>query len=132
MTMTRLSPADGDLLERYDHLYDDVIYSLHVDFPRSPRRMSAEVVIYSHGAGADPAWIHLRLRFLNVKAFQFTESNVSYQVISDGARISWKDGAVTLDLDPGSDGIDDPDPDHVSKFFITAEACEWAEDPAPD
>ncbi|MCP3140542.1 hypothetical protein [Pyxidicoccus xibeiensis] len=130
--MTRLSPADGDLLVRYGHLYDDVIYSLHVDFPDRTRRMAAEVVIYAREAGAGPNWMHLRLRFLNVKAFQFTEGNVSYQVISDGARISWKDGAVTLDLDPGSDGIDNPYPDHVSRFFITAEACEWAEEPAPD
>ncbi|RKG77323.1 hypothetical protein D7V88_31170 [Corallococcus terminator] len=71
------------------------------------------------------------MRFLNVMAFQFTEGNISYQVIDNGVRISWKDGLVTLDLDPGPNGIDEPIPDRVSEFFITAKACEWEEEAIP-
>ncbi|WP_147443576.1 hypothetical protein [Corallococcus sicarius] len=131
--MTPLRPEDGDLLVRYGHLYDDVIHSLHVDFvDQTQPTGGAEVVIYGREAGNGPKWIYLRLRFHKVKAFQFTDGNISYQVLSDGARISWKDGCVTLNLDPGANGIDDPDPDHVSSFFITAEGCDWEEEPAPD
>lgn len=129
MPMTRLRPEDGDLLVRYGHLYDDVIHAVRVDFSDLSRPIgSAEVVIYAREAGNGPKWIYLHLRFAGVKAFQFTHGSQTYQVLSDGGRISWKDGHVTLDLDPGPDGIDNPDPDHVSHFFITAKACDWEEE----
>lgn len=129
MPITRLRPEDGDLLERYGHLYDDVIHSVRVDFSDLSRPLGgAEVVIYAREAGGGRKWLYLHLRFSGVKAFQFTDGDRSYQVLSDGGRICWKDGRVTLDLDPGPDGIDHPDPTHVSHFFITAEACDWEEE----
>ncbi|MCY1046678.1 hypothetical protein OV208_35570 [Corallococcus sp. bb12-1] len=130
--MTRLTPEDGDLLVRYGHLYDDVIHSVRMDFSDQTRPVSsAEVVIYGRKGENGPEWIYLRFRFIEVKAFQFVDGNISYQVLSDGGRIRWKDGLVTLDLDPGPDGIDNPDPDYVSSFFITAKACEWEEEAIP-
>ena len=129
MPMTRLRPEDGDLLVRYGHLYDDVIHSVRVDFSDLSRPLGgAEVVIYAREAGGGRKWIYLHLRFSGVKAFQFTDGDRSYQVLSDGGRLSWKDGRVTLDLDPGPDGINPPDPTHVSHFFITADACDWEEE----
>lgn len=132
MTMTRLSPNDADPIVRYGHLYDDLLYSIHLDFSDRTLRIGwAEVVFYARGVEGGPKAVYLRLRFLNVTAFQFTEGDLSYLVVDDGARLSWKDGRVTLDLDPGPNGIDEPIPHRVSKFFITAEGCEWEEEPAP-
>ncbi|RKG77324.1 hypothetical protein [Corallococcus terminator] len=133
MQLTRLTPEDGDVLERYGHLYDDLLHSIHLDFSDRTQRIGwAEVIFLARKEGGDPRGVHVRLRFLDVRAFQFTEGNSSYLVVDDGARITWKEGLVTLDLDPGPNGIDEPIPDRVSKFFITAKACEWAEEPIPE
>ena len=51
------------------------------------------------------------------------------QVLGDGAQFVWTDKGVTLDMDPGPDGIDNPDPDYRSGFFVTGAWCEWEKVP---
>jgi hypothetical protein len=127
--MKRLTPEDGDLLARYDHVYDELVRSIRIDFPSRETPFTAEVVILTREAGAGPGWVYLRLRFHGVSAFRLSEGNVTYRVLGDGAQLVWTDKGVTLNMDPGPDGIDNPGPNYRSGFFVTGAWCEWEEVP---
>jgi len=116
-------------LSRYGHAYDGVVSAIRMEFPVRSNDVTIEVDLLTRETGGGPRWVYLRFAFRYVSSFRFSEGNVSYRVLGDGARVTWSGEQVTLDMDPGPNGIDEPDPDHASGFFVTGSFCYWKEEP---
>ena len=117
-----LTPENvGPFLERFCVGYDGVVVSVSISMRPGP--YTAVIVIDSKDNAASSGWSRLTFTVTRVEQFRFEVFKTTFEVLSGGIQIVWKDHLVFVVFDAyPDDGPDLPDL-RKNMAYVAGEEC---------
>jgi hypothetical protein len=123
--MTQFKPGAQDPLVHFTRGYDGLILGFSVRYQSREHPATAAVELLCRESDEPLRWFNLAFRLDRVTEFRVEEGHSTCQALSDGAQVYWRDRSIVVDLDPGPNGLDEPNPNYKPRCFFVAEALEW-------
>lgn len=99
--MTLTPERLAELRERFSNFYDGVVANIDLELRAQPRR--CVVTVHCQDAQAASGWSAVAFTLEGVDAFRFELGRFTFEVLSFGLQVVWKDGLVFLVLAPAAD-----------------------------
>lgn len=129
--MSPLTPGSANPMAGFNWGYDGLVQGFEFTYGYRGRPSTAVIRLLVSQTESPDTWCDVVFRLTEVKEFRVQEGAATCQVLSDGVRLSWEGPFVVLNLDPGPNGLKDPNPHSESSCYFVAETAEWEARPHP-